>query len=47
MFPDRNPDLVFPSEEEIVEDAGLFEVEETVGGSEVAPVPERGRVEHG
>ena len=47
MFPDRNPVSVVPSEEEIVEDAGLFEVEETVGGSEVAAVPERGRVEHG
>ena len=45
MFRDLNPDPVFPSEEEFVEDAGLFEVEDTVRGSQVTAVPKRGRVE--
>ena len=45
MFRALNPDPVFPSEEELVEDAGLFEVEDTVRGSQVTAVPKRGRVE--
>ena len=46
MFRELNPDPAFPSEEEIVEDAGLFEVQDTQRGSEVTAVQKRGRVEH-
>ena len=45
MFPDLNPDPVFPSEEEIVEDAGLFDVERAVGAGQ--GTAERGRLKHG
>ena len=47
MFSGLNPDPVFPSEEEIVEDAGLFDVETSLGGSRRSAVPEGGRVRHG
>lgn len=47
MFSGLNPDPVFPGEEEIVEDAGLFDVEMSLGESRRAAVLERGRVKHG
>ena len=47
MFSGLNPDPVLPSEEEIVEDAGLFDVETPVGGSRGAAVRQRGLVKHG
>ena len=47
MFSNLNPDPVFPSEEEIVEDAGLFDLEKSAGKSQGAVEPQRGRVKHG
>ena len=47
MFSSLNPDPVFPCEEEIVEDAGLFDLEKSVVGSDAATEPQRGRMGHG
>ena len=47
MFSELNPDPVFPTEEEIVEDAGLFDVETTVRGAHGTREPPREQVEHG
>ena len=47
LFSDLNPDPVFPTEEEIVEDAGLFDGDATVGGAPMAQEFQRKQVEHG
>ena len=47
LFSELNPDPIFPAEEEIVEDAGLFDLETAVRGADGAGEPEREQVEHG
>lgn len=47
MFSSLNPDPVFPGEEEIVEDAGLFDSEESAGGTRRMAEPRKGRMERG
>ena len=47
MFSNLNPDPVFPSEDEIVEDAGLFDSEESAGGTRRVAEPRKGHMERG
>ena len=47
LFSELNPDPVFPADEEIVEDAGLFDVETGSRSGDAVGERQRGQVEHG